>query len=961
MPTEKDLEKIAKMVEEIGDVEKSLGVIDESYLEKAELKEEKETDELNELLEDIKIGLEEEKELESKTSIEQEAPSEERIEKIKKEKAVEIEEPIEKLEPQGRKMPKVLEGEGEEEKIEEVEKVEKGAGVTKEEKEEAEKGVELEISEEELQKEISHLEGEEGGEEGEELLDLPDDFDIDRMTFKEEPPAGFFKSEEKLKKEEKKESEKEEEKEAGGETPEEALTKELEGIIEGVEEEEQFPETLGPLGEEERIKLPEEPPSEGEKIEREPIEKKVEEEAKKESAILGEELPEIEEIISGESPIEEPVEEASEIETQGPEIPIEEKTESGIENEESLDLELSDEDIILITTKLKQLSPELAIAIRDSILQSEIPPEKLKGLLELLIEDSPEEEIKNYYESVTGKKVIVEKVPTLIRVEKKPGPFAAVYENLAPMVRVSALGIIVVAILLSIFMLFFYRPIKAEKYYKIGIEYLRSENYTQAEKYFRKGQSIYTRVVEYDKYGWEYMLAGNYDKAMEKFLEGIKKDRKYKVLSLRLHLAKLYNILGRYKEADKIYSNLVRRYPKVYEYIKLKGLNLLDWGKIDKKQLKKAYGLFAEANKNFPRESDPIIKMLYINILFDKISNVKNLYNYLNQNFPNKLDSFVHTELASYFVKKGEFTLAKNLLMELLAKYPEYPPLYYAYAEYYKAIGSKKDQGVMLNLAISKEESREIIYPWDSRDRNLLSKAYNDLGELYANLEVPGKSAEAIRYFKKAIEENPENKIAYFNIAQVYFYKEMDYGLAEKYYIEAKRRGFVNKDLIYNLGVLFFYKRDFSKAVNDWISLNEMMPGNPNVSFALACALLHLKKYEAALGELINLSETYNKLIKELGEIKPWRAYHRMILLNASAVYNNLGVAYEKLYEKTKNLDYQKKSLISLYKAGEFADIIGIDRGNIQYNINYILHPNVIRANMAISDNISTNYRFIHQ
>ena len=1040
MPTDRDLEKIEKMIDEVGDVEKKLGVVDESYFKEAEAKEEAEN--LNELLEDIEVGLKEEKELESKVSkvsVEGGESVEEsrEVESIKDKGIAESPEPEkeifgienvgEETETVGNKEELDIEEiaipeiEEEEEKTPEVEETGKKLGKVKNEEvkkeknvkgagektekaiEETEEEIEKGISEEELQEEISRLEGVEEGEgeiEGEEILDLPEDFDIDKLTLKEELPSGFFKS--------KKKEEKEVKEEKIEESEEEALTRELEGIIEGIGEEE-IPESEGFPSESiqesvetgelkgEKLETPEEeffgegsaeeelPSLEtleefgeeaGKRAEGEVEELEAGEKKEGEESILGEELPEIEEIISEIEPEERIGEELTEVVREG-EKPVEtggsleEETEqisSGIEeakkvevSEGEFDIELSDEDIVLITTKLKQLTPELALAIRDGILKSEIPVEKLKGLLDLLIRDAPEPEIKSYYEAVTGEKIAIERLPEVIRVKKKPGALVAVYENLAPMVRVTALGIIAAAILLSIFMLFFYKPIKANKYYKTGIVYLKSDNYSLAEQYFKKGQSIYPKINEYDRYGWMYMLAGNYDMAMQKFKEGIKIDKKFKSISLRLHLAKLYNVLERYEDADKLYSELVKRDPRNYEYIKLKGLNLIDWGKIDREKIKNAYALFNEANKEFPKESDPVIRILYINILLDKLKSVKNLYDYLNQNYPDELDSFVHTALASYFVDKNEFTQAKKLLMKLIARFPDYPHLYYAYAKYYKAIGSKKDQELMLKLTISKEESRKILFPWDTHDKNLLSNAYNDLGELYASLEIPGKSAEAISYFKKAIEKNPENRVAYFNLAQVYFYKEMDYELAERYYIQAKRMGLINKDLIYNLGVLYFYKRDFTGAVNNWINLNEMMPGNTNVSFALACAFLHMKKYEAALGELINLSETYENLIKELGEIKPWKAYHKMILLNAASVYNNMGVAYEKLYEKTKNVEYQKKSLISLYKAGEFADIIGIDRGAIQYNINYILHPNVIRADMAISDNISTNYRFIRR
>jgi hypothetical protein len=107
------------------------------------------------------------------------------------------------------------------------------------------------------------------------------------------------------------------------------------------------------------------------------------------------------------------------------------------------------------------------------------------------------------------------------------------------------------------------------------------------------------------------------------------------------------------------------------------------------------------------------------------------------------------------------------------------------------------------------------------------------------------------------------------------------------------------------------------------------------------------------------LAEVYEGLLESLGDIKPWSAYHKRILLGAAAVYNNLGIAYQKLYETTKSGSYGKNSLVYLYKAGELADIIGTERGIIQYNINYIIHPDVIRTDMAVNDDVSQDYRFV--
>jgi hypothetical protein len=128
---------------------------------------------------------------------------------------------------------------------------------------------------------------------------------------------------------------------------------------------------------------------------------------------------------------------------------------------------------------------------------------------------------------------------------------------------------------------------------------------------------------------------------------------------------------------------------------------------------------------------------------------------------------------------------------------------------------------------------------------------------------------------------------------------------------------------------------------------------------------LHLGAYQAALGEYLTLSEVYDRLVENLGEIKPWREYHRRILLESAAIHNNLGVAYYKLGEGAPDPslreEYEKNALLSFYKAGELVDIMGIERGAIQYNIQKIIHPRIARGDMAIHNQLSTNYRFFVQ
>jgi tetratricopeptide (TPR) repeat protein len=285
-----------------------------------------------------------------------------------------------------------------------------------------------------------------------------------------------------------------------------------------------------------------------------------------------------------------------------------------------------------------------------------------------------------------------------------------------------------------------------------------------------------------------------------------------------------------------------------------------------------------------------------------------------------------------------------------------------------------------------------LLFPWDRTDFALLSSAYNGLGEIYALGESFENVAQSIQHFRKAIDPyltqpreeytfNPEVPEATFNLAQLYFYRVKDYDNAFKLYRAYQKAFEENKlkkwdgsayspyvnDLYYNLGYLYYHQpknnqpQNWTKALEYWSKLEPILPDNPHLQMAIGNTLLHKGAYESALGRYLYLAEVYERLVDGLGEIKPWQDYDRRILGEAAAVYNNLGVTYQKLSEQKPIDNYQQNSLIALYTAGEYADILGEDRGNIQYNIYYIVHPEVVRSDMKINDDLSDNYRFTVQ
>lgn len=966
MPEKKDLEKISKMLEELGEKELEIGTMEEGIP----------PDRGSVLVEKEKVSA-------------PEAPAEGEVEmpgEVKVPGEVEVEKPAEELK-EAVKIDELLKeievGIKEERELEEKlkgEAVEEEAGSKVEAPQKPEE--ELLTEEGEVQEAP-----EEAGAGEEEIFDLPEDFELEKLSVEEGPPGaiGLKEEAEKITEIEGEAEEIVEEVEKPGVRPEvpeiteeisipEVKPSEGEGVVEEVKEEvppgEEIPGIEGIAGIEEvpgaeevagakeipgaeKAKGPEEeagfeleelgiPGEAGEPSVGAPIEE------------IG--MPELEELMK---PVME--EEGEEAFIEGPEL--EEEVAPPEAFPEEAPIELSDEDILFIKEKLMRLSPHVAFRVREIIVGEELTVQETNRLLALLLRDSPEREIVQFIERITGKPLVPGRVvPEVIAVKRKPGVFGVLAETLGPVARVGSLFILIVLILGVLYMLYLHRPLRANRYYKEGIEYLMRERYPEAEESFQTAAAIYRSVKQYDRFGWEYMLSGNYDMAEEKFTQGIALDEKVRNLSIRLHLAKLYNVLENYEKADYWYSQVLEKKPDEYEYIKLKGINLVEWGKKQEpKRLDEAYELFEKAILKYRKNSDPFFRILSIDIVLKNDEGVNYFYDYISKNFPSAVEPEVYTELARYLIQSNRFDEIRDILLKVLKKYPNYPPAHYTFAKYYRAVNNRRMEEDFLKAAIRAENNRRLLYPWEKRDRELLSNAYNGLGEIYYQKESAGTAAEAINYFKKAIEENPQNPEANFNLAQAYFYRERNYPMARYYYERARDTGYRSNDILYNLGLISFYEGSFGTALQYWYELSRVIPDNPYLSNAMGSAFLHLGKYNAALGEYLRLSEVYDRLVKSLGEIKSWRAYHRRIVLESVAVHNNLGVAYQKLFEATGNPEYQKNSLVALYKAGELADIMGTERGKIQYNIQYILHPEVIRGDMAISDDLSEDYRFVVQ
>ncbi len=150
-----------------------------------------------------------------------------------------------------------------------------------------------------------------------------------------------------------------------------------------------------------------------------------------------------------------------------------------------------------------------------------------------------------------------------------------------------------------------------------------------------------------------------------------------------------------------------------------------------------------------------------------------------------------------------------------------------------------------------------------------------------------GDYEKAIGYFKQLLEENPENLVAYNNLA-VTFEREGQVKEAELLYREAQKISPLASQVIANIGILLYHRGDYKAARKN---LKRAVHLNRNMAFAyfyLGMACLKLSKWDEAeeyLGDSLQLSP------------------------DNPIIHNNLGIFYRMTGDFARGIRYSLRAL----------------------------------------------------
>lgn len=218
------------------------------------------------------------------------------------------------------------------------------------------------------------------------------------------------------------------------------------------------------------------------------------------------------------------------------------------EPEESLDSNLTDEELAVIQAELIKYPPKLRRSVIDAIVNQRIPVRNQKEIIELIKAQQKPEDIANFLGELLGERVELsdtsgrfspDGVPIIASKDAytKEGAIRR-RELIRKTFLSSAAAILLVFGTVSLYK-YVIVPFRAESQYKLGLEKIEEYGYetdalekkkllADAENYFIKGEEIFPHNLEYlTKYCSAYTRVGQYERAFEKCFGKVEPDFGY--------------------------------------------------------------------------------------------------------------------------------------------------------------------------------------------------------------------------------------------------------------------------------------------------------------------------------------------------------------------------------------------------------------------------------------------------
>jgi len=636
--------------------------------------------------------------------------------------------------------------------------------------------------------------------------------------------------------------------------------------------------------------------------------------------------------------------------------------------------EVGHDDALKIREKINNISdPILRKKVRQIILESRMPPDSLKQLMTMLLNDESEARIRTFVDSYLPEPAFRE------REEPRKRPPSAgrrvIYTEEAK--RVSefrreftgatryffSFVIFIIAFIIFLWQLVWI-PYTAAIHYNRGLTYFKVFDYDHAEQEFEAGKHLESSKIGGPDLNWNSTYASNYiaqkqfDRAKKKYEDALGYNP-YHTMTIYNYADFYKNVLypPKYEEAIKLYGRLTNKWPDNFDYLDKIGITEIEWGDRtgDLSEYSNANNLYESyvSKPSHARHVDSYFRLLDIALRFTNSINIDNYYDRID--FINKNAVNVHTltDLARYYIDNRRLDRAKLVFNKMMPAKPAYDEAYYEHGRY-----------LTLNLDYfnaMKEESNAIIL----NSRN--GKAYNLLGEIYYAYKGDSDTnatVQAIKQFENSIQYAPNYYKPYANLGHIFFYNRLNFENPEDAYEKAfsyykTANMLLEKDrtddlLSYNLGWLYYKYNDNAGAFNEFSKLYVNDPHNPILSYNLGNIYYKSNNFSFAKIEYDKAIEYYQAIADRIGYINPDLNRHKEIYSQLARCYNNRGVTYAAMAKKYKKdaPEFEQNALLDFYKAKDDANKINVIYNNAEYNIKYMINRSISKNNPALDNEL---------
>ncbi|MDR0473280.1 MAG: tetratricopeptide repeat protein [Treponema sp.] len=607
------------------------------------------------------------------------------------------------------------------------------------------------------------------------------------------------------------------------------------------------------------------------------------------------------------------------------------------------EIHLSDAEMDRFGKTLSGYPLNLRIACEELIVEEAVAPDLMSKLVKMLVNGAPARETAALAGKILDRTILIPRgfeKSTGEAMEAEQSSFAYIFvHNFLPVLRLFSLIAVVVASLGYLIYQFIYKPVSAEKLYKIGYERILAGEYQRANDRFNEAFQLHRKKVWFYRYAEAFRDERQYIFAEQKYDELLRyyqRDKKGVLDYASMETKYLRN----YEKADRLLRNELLDYaPNDFEGLLAQGDNSLAWGEVDRSKYEDARFAYARLLDKYGWK-DPIVeRMMKYFIRTDNLKEVLPLQAYFTDNKKRKLSADSLAELGGYLLDKQleeqrgvpneyieQITGVRDLLLRAKNADPSLPETYYHLSRYYHNLGSDHEEKVTLADAIKafdaapEESIRRLNYRIDTHRR--YADALIGGKEFFAAEEslVKGISLyeDAIR--RRLITRSPEYGRLYASLGDLeYFTKAGHWERALEYYHNSEQNGWAPPEMQYRMGSAYYQLENWKDALTYFFKASADIPLNRRLLFALGNASYMRGDYfasQAYFNRLLDILESERSRLPVL--LPNDRPEFLELAERLMMARNNAAVVYESLGKQTGDQRYRSRAM-ALYAESERA------------------------------------------